>query len=68
MLSSIIKDLMDPLLSVDYAWDKMQKILSRRCVIQQLSVINGALMNKMKICIILDVFVLLVQVWNSEIA
>lgn len=68
MLSSIIKDLMDPLLSVDYAWDKMQKILSRRCVIQQLSVINDVLMNKIKLCIILDVFALVIQVWNSKIA
>lgn len=57
MLSSIIKDLMDPLLSVDYAWGEMQKILSRRCVIQQLSVINDLLMNKIMFHITLCVFV-----------
>lgn len=38
MPSSIIKDLMDPLLSVDYTWSKMQEILSTRCVTQQLSI------------------------------
>lgn len=65
MLSSIIKDLMDPLLSVDYAWGKMQKILSRRCV-QQLSVVNDFLMNKIKFHIILCVFVVSVHVWNSD--
>lgn len=47
MPSSIIKDLMDPLLSVDYTWSKMQEILSTRCVTQKLSIINDLLVKNL---------------------
>lgn len=45
MLSSIIKDLMDSLLSVDYTWGKMQEVLRRRFVTQKLSIISDLLMK-----------------------
>lgn len=45
VLSSAIKDLTDPLLSVDYTWGNMQEILSRRCVTQQLSIISDLLVK-----------------------
>lgn len=40
MLSSIIKDLMDSLLSVDYTSGKMQEVLRRRFVTQKLPIIR----------------------------
>lgn len=45
VLSSIIKDLMDSILSVDYTRGKMQEVLRRRFVTQKLSIISDSLVK-----------------------
>lgn len=56
MLSSIIKDLMDSLLSVDYTSGKMQEVLRRRFVTQKLSIIRDLLVKISQFSVLNSVF------------